>query len=917
MANQDKFFSNKEQGAWQIIIDRTKKHLVNNSNFTDEGQIKESHIITELNSITNISENTLRGIYGLRPKYNKPSIGTLNKIVTELAKEFDGNPLLSQPIWKAISEQMALPNLGWKEFVKFVDEWKEAPDENLSEIFHFNFFPVNGVFLEEERNRNDEFATVTNFFSAHHRAQWWGILNDWAVRSNVIENIQTQIEYAFESRKSIAAIVTADGGFGKTTISRFIAIDNQPLRLVYWIDANSIESLNENYEFFKSRAESSSILFILDDFKPNSSFQKKHLHNFVRELWRFQDPENIALVIFSRSPLPKEEMEIEGQLVRGPLANKPLERLIDLSEFNQSILVNLINRQNLLPEETRDSLIVAANALMANKFRKLFVTPPLLLMAVLNIWNELGQKDFSGIGNGVKGVNEVVKAHLDHVWDSENAGLIYALVIAAHLKKKYSLQLSTKSFLELAGRQNSNRNENLITEYSHRPWNTWNTLKYYVSQYDSYSPDSKSFIGFHHPLYSDMIVEIDVAEYRIWENNQGKVHSLLINTVSASSAAFYLSRKVSVEETLNIKDFRTLLDRKVDHWAFSRLAINSKNLFEVSKKEYRKIIKQLAKRNSHAQAFLKAVPEYLSTKNAEDFAARMILSIFPDFPEYIPNTGSRKHLQHHFEILWRQVSDEAIENRTKKNYNKLGLALKILQSHYVKMEISDAVVNCCTQTVIDNYLAEVSSSDLLDLSPLIKYLGNQGLNDRLAARILYIQILESITIKFDHDQAPILTSLISYIDLEIANDFADKIFINSAIDLIVRQYSITNFQSSKAISIIRNKLANYLIAKVKYQELDHHLVRKILNLCTPAFDGEDTEDIESKTALAVIEIEMLKDKRKSRVLIACWDVIRNSSFIKNESKKNLAEGLIELELQDAIPNYHFIKKWKKFNLEEP
>jgi hypothetical protein len=127
---------------------------------------------------------------------------------------------------------------------------------------------IDKVFFE---NQVEQFKNILetelqhDFYSGKENIQWHGIARGWDAARPVQKQALEAIYASFDKALPIAAVVTGEGGSGKSVLLKRIASRLCNTYTVYWLGSNIIAFLNNEWEYDVKAHPEAKFLIVIDD----------------------------------------------------------------------------------------------------------------------------------------------------------------------------------------------------------------------------------------------------------------------------------------------------------------------------------------------------------------------------------------------------------------------------------------------------------------------------------------------------------------------------------------------------------------------------------------------------------------------------------------------------------------------------
>ena len=170
---------------------------------------------------------------------------------------------------------------------------------------------INNQFLSGlEKEQSSTFEPYQFYTSKiNDDCQWYGILKNWDIKRNVLDDLTNQIKRSFDSNidMKVSAIVSGSGGCGKSTLLRRVAVNlaNSDLDLsVVWI-TNASDFLKHSLSSLR-QMHNNRCLVIIEDWYRLNDVSNDNLYTLFKELISIN---NIRLLIGDRDTDKKKYMQ--------------------------------------------------------------------------------------------------------------------------------------------------------------------------------------------------------------------------------------------------------------------------------------------------------------------------------------------------------------------------------------------------------------------------------------------------------------------------------------------------------------------------------------------------------------------------------------------------------------------------------
>jgi hypothetical protein len=279
---------------------------------------------------------------------------------------------------------------------------------------------------QKEKGEQEDWKPI-DFYSSNSFVQWYGIIKKWDAPRQHFSNICTTIAASFADKYSdmpVAAIVSGDGGTGKSVLLRRIAMELRNEYTVYWIADNAIDFLDNEWEEDIEKHDDEKYLLVLEDWYRNFT-KTGSSETAVRLLQKVKRKPNVRLLIGDRPATPGNYP-------------KPKNALFDLKHKENADLLKYIITQ--IPEwEGKFSEEQQTQLLETGLFQLLFVYQYSMATEVLPKAGDY--------------FLEIIQSDYNQLCKSENVfykGLANTLYIYANLYAEYTLYLSPEAIILLA-----------------------------------------------------------------------------------------------------------------------------------------------------------------------------------------------------------------------------------------------------------------------------------------------------------------------------------------------------------------------------------------------------------------------------------------------------------------------------------
>ncbi|MGM0501226.1 MAG: protein kinase domain-containing protein [Bacillota bacterium] len=405
-------------------------------------------------------------------------------------------------------------------------------------------FLLKEYFFESYKDRYNKFKNFNSemFYLSDPIAQWYGIMNDLdlkrriylKLKKHVINNLGTR-NYSF-----LLAFLYGASGSGKSTLMRRLAYDlvyNEQIINEYklwWVDGKELEKFIDNrLQNLKSNDDQNHLVFI-ESWPMNLS--EKHKKEIVGRR-KTKKAKNIQYVIIANKSIKKEFTRYkQGDNFYN------LDKCNDNREVVNYIINNFESNSSLI--ERKDLWLSSIeNIKKMNLFALVFIT----MRRLENINKGLKNID----GDVKKEFSSIINDDLNNLEKNNNLNpLVEVTKYYAWLNKRYNINLTKKSFLDLAEKCGLNPEERKIIDKSRLKYTQWEELSYYLSFSIN---ESETLIKFHHNcLVNEIVKHKGYDENNIESIEIYKLLNYMMTNLSEDKSSSQILYKVLTAEENNL-----------------------------------------------------------------------------------------------------------------------------------------------------------------------------------------------------------------------------------------------------------------------------------------------------------------------------------------------------------------------------
>lgn len=429
---------------------------------------------------------------------------------------------------------ISLGYYGWKNFrkgntpsaISSTDDKEVGVEELIQPLRSINANIPGAIRIDEEfvwQIRTDEKVTKEEFYTGRQSGnyQWIGVLKHFDVERNIYPNLKETVAESFKNDRDfkVSAAVLGDGGCGKSTILRRLALDlhkNKSFN-VLWLKRGSLKEFVE--EGIKTILENSSenYLLIIEDWYRNVG---NDIINAKILLEKSTEMPNFRICIGDRNN--------SENLYWKYLTSKENFSFILTSDENKSIIDQIIKDYPQW-KNTADALLTN-NSYKSSLFMLLFI--------IAHIHSSEDKNPSIDLSEPQAVFVNIIKSDLNKIAKSKNyKGLAQALYYTACLYKEYKVPITYEAFLKFADFfQGTSEISRYFLNRNLEGSRTVDLVQKYISLKDSpgrhfiYLSGGEEWVHFNHDIFFELgltqILFEDWEEYG--EITKAKIMSQLI-----------------------------------------------------------------------------------------------------------------------------------------------------------------------------------------------------------------------------------------------------------------------------------------------------------------------------------------------------------------------------------------------------
>jgi len=132
---------------------------------------------------------------------------------------------------------------------------------------------ISKHFIDQEKTKGDALRwEPIQFYTSNTHMQWYGVAKKWDAPRTNYPDICSSITDSFDDLyidMPVAAVVTGEGGSGKSILLRRIALELKDKFTIYWIEDNISDFLSNEWSYDIDRNPNENYLLIIEDWYRN------------------------------------------------------------------------------------------------------------------------------------------------------------------------------------------------------------------------------------------------------------------------------------------------------------------------------------------------------------------------------------------------------------------------------------------------------------------------------------------------------------------------------------------------------------------------------------------------------------------------------------------------------------------------
>ncbi|NMR34967.1 hypothetical protein HIO71_12295 [Chryseobacterium aquaticum] len=380
--------------------------------------------------------------------------------------------------------------------------------------------------------------SMAEFYTAMYNddCQWFGVMKGWDIERMIYPNLKKIVISDFNVKKTykISAILYGNGGTGKTTILRKMAVElAKESFTTLWIDNSKIQVFLEHSVPLIENTPNENYLLIIEDW-----YKAFHLSDVKEEsfLIKIESLPNVRLVLADR--------HIQGKAYNKYI-NNPEHRFLVGSNENKKIISKIIEN---VPKWKKSCKFLDKNE---NNYKSSLY---LLLFVIA--------RDFDwdlDLSEPETAFENIVKSDMEFIY-KQAPGIAKALYYFANIYRRRTLHISYESFLKISDYyQKKEKISPYFFDWEITNNDVINKLKLYIHLYPS-----DNLLLFNHDILNKALANACLEDWEKYnETTNHKILSILMKNGDAKSVSSLASAVISDLKSKERRSHQNLTSKNI------------------------------------------------------------------------------------------------------------------------------------------------------------------------------------------------------------------------------------------------------------------------------------------------------------------------------------------------------------------